>query len=164
MTRQRKSRYKAVPGAVRATPSFEGPIGELRLSRTLLAELLRRLFTTPAIGGGPPRPPYGPGDMLRLGCGRGPGDNGRGAWLNGAGLIALWAPAGLIDLWAPAGLMGRGGAMPGPARGEFMPGAGDIDRDAGDCPGGGGRAYWLRCDGLGLDGLAARQVLGTTPC
>lgn len=59
-------------------PSFDGPAGELRFSRTLLAELLLRRLT-PAIGGGPFRPPYGPGDMLR-GCpGLGPGDIGLGA-------------------------------------------------------------------------------------
>ncbi len=51
---QDKSHYRAVPGAVRAGPSFEGPIGELRLLWILLAELLRRRFTTSAIGGGPP--------------------------------------------------------------------------------------------------------------
>ena len=26
------------------------------------------------------------------------------------------------------------------------------------------RAYWFRWDGLGFEGLAARQVRGTTPC
>lgn len=48
--------HKAIPGADGPGPSLEGPGGELRLSRMLLAELLRRRFTA-AIGGGPPLPP-----------------------------------------------------------------------------------------------------------
>ena len=61
--------------------------------------------------------------MLRC-WGRGPGDNGRGAWLNGPGLIDRPAgdmgrepgrPAGDMgrEPGLPAGLIGRGG----PARG-----------------------------------------------
>lgn len=46
-----------------------------------------------------------------------------------------------------------------PGRGLLKP-AGDMGRE----PGGPGRAYWLRCEGFGLDGLEAKQVLGTTPC
>jgi hypothetical protein len=66
-----------------------------------------------------------------------PGDIGRLI----PGDIGRFMP-GLIGLWGPiAGELGRG---PGPACGP--------------------RAYWFRWDGLGFDGLAARHVLGTTPC
>lgn len=50
-----------MPGADAPGPSFEGPTGEFRFSRTMLAELLRRLVTS-AIG-----PDLdGVGDMLRF--------------------------------------------------------------------------------------------------
>lgn len=76
--------YKAIPGPCELVPClrFEGPGGVFRRSLTFaaLAELLRRRGLSPPIGGGPPRPPYGPGDILRFDC-RGPGERGRGAWL-----------------------------------------------------------------------------------
>lgn len=76
MPSTRIANYNAIPVP---GPSFDGPTGELRRTRKLLAELLRRRLTT-AIGVGP-LPPYGSGDMLRFERGSGPGDNGRGAWL-----------------------------------------------------------------------------------
>ena len=57
----RKVNHNAVPGANAPGPSFEGPTGEFRLSRTMLAELLRRLVTS-AIG----VDLDGVGDMLRF--------------------------------------------------------------------------------------------------
>lgn len=53
--------HKAVPGADGPGPSLDGPIGELRFSRTTLAELLR-LRLTSAMGDDRD----GPGDMLRF--------------------------------------------------------------------------------------------------
>lgn len=83
------------------------------------------------------------------------------------GLIDLAAgdirgPAGLIDRGCPAGDIGRTGATTGRGALKFRgPAAGDIG--PGDCPEADGRAYWLRCDGFGLEGFPARQVRGTTP-
>ena len=56
-----KDIYKAVPGADVPGPSFDGPMGELRFSRTTLAELLLRRVTS-AIGDDLD----GPGDILRF--------------------------------------------------------------------------------------------------
>lgn len=68
-----------------------------------------------------------------------------------------------------AGDMGRPGGVIPAGRGELkfwlrgVP-AGDIGREADPGPCAGGRAYWFRCDGFGLDGFVARHVRGTTPC
>lgn len=75
----------------------------------------------------------------------------------------------------PAGLIGREGGIP-ERGGPFMLPAGDMGRDMLGLPGPTGgrigpgllapppRAYWFKWAGLGFEGLAAKQVRGTTPC
>jgi hypothetical protein len=118
-------------------PSLEGPGGVIRRSLTFsaLAELLRRRWVV-AIGIGPAAP-YGPGDWLRF-PGRGPGERGRGAWLNPPGLIGRLGPIrpggpiprgpGLMRPLAPDGDIGRRGP-PAADIGRWP--AGDIGRPRG---------------------------------
>ena len=78
--------YTARPGLVQPSggdpgPSLEGLRPFSRRSRTFNApaELLRGRATAGILGFCAPPGPYGPGDMLRVALGRGPGDKGRGA-------------------------------------------------------------------------------------
>jgi len=149
----------AIPGI--PGPSLLGPGGLARRSRNsrapALAELLRRRCIPP-IDGGPPAWPYGPGDMLRCLDERGPGESGRGGllyipgdterfmarlFLSFGARTARGLPAGDIDRFEAGLFRPRGGG--GPFRmGGFMD--------------------WFVGCGRGFDGLAARHVLGTTPC
>jgi hypothetical protein len=118
-------------------PSLEGPGGVIRRSLTFsaLAELLRRRWVV-AIGIGPAAP-YGPGDWLRF-PGRGPGERGRGAWLNPPGLIGRLGPIrpggpiprgpGLMRPLAPDGDIGRRGPPAEDIGRPIGPPAGDIGR------------------------------------